>query len=100
MTRKIGLSVNDKAIDLDYFVSGYLDHVTGGIVASLKDTGEVKKLKLTLDEKGDVRLHLNGAEVPLNYFVVEIVRSTLLGIVAPLKGVDKDVKKLALNIER
>jgi hypothetical protein len=100
MTRKIDLTVNDKAIDLDYFVSGYLDHVTGGIVASLKDTGDIKKLKLTLDEKGDVRLRLNGAEVPLNYFVVEIVRSTLLGMIAPLKGVEKNVQKLAMNIER
>jgi hypothetical protein len=100
MTRKIGLSVNDKTIDLDYFVSGYLDHVTGGIVASLHDTGEIKRLKLTLDEKGDVRMTLNGADVPLNYFTVGIIRSTVLGMLAPLKGVDKDVKKLVMNIER
>jgi len=100
MTRKIDLSVNDKTVDLDYFVSGYLDHVTGGIVASLHDTGEIKKLQLTMDEKGDVRMRLNGAEVPLNYFTVEIIRSTFLGMMAPLKGVDKDVKKLEMNIER
>ena len=100
MTRKIDLSINDKPVKLDYFVSGYLDHVTGGIVASLHDTGEIKRLKLTMDEKGDVRMTLNGADIPLNYFTVEIIRSTVLGMVAPLKGVDKDVKKLALNIER
>ncbi len=71
--------MNSKPIKLDYFVAGYLDHVTGGIVASLHDTGEIKQLKLTIDEKGDVRLALNGADVPLNYFTVEIIRSTVHG---------------------
>lgn len=100
MTRKVGLTVNSKPITLDYFVAGYLDHVTGGIVASLHDTGEIKQLKLTIDEKGDVRLALNGADVPLNYFTVEIIRSTVQGMVAPLKGVEGAVSRLELNIER
>jgi hypothetical protein len=100
MTRKIDLSVNNTSIKLDYFVAGYLDHVTGGIVTSLHDTGEIKRLKLTLDEKGDVRLTLNGADVPLNYFAMEIIRSTVMGMVAPLKGVEGAVTRLELNIER
>jgi hypothetical protein len=100
MTRKTELSVNNTPVNLDYFVSGYLDHVTGGIVASLHDTGEIKRLKLTVDEK-DVRINLNGADIPLNYFTVEIIRSTVLGMVAPLKGVEgAAVSKLELNIER
>ena len=100
MTRKIDLSVNNTPVDLDYFVSGYLDHVTGGIVASLHDTGEIKQLKLTMDEKGDVRINLNGADVPLSYFPVEIIRSTIMGMMAPLKGVEGAVNQLELNIER
>jgi hypothetical protein len=100
MTRKIDLLVNNTPVKLDYFVAGYLDHVTGGIVASLHDTGEIKRLKLTLDEKGDVRLALNSADIPLNYFATEIIRSTVLGMVAPLKGVEGAVNRLELNIER
>ena len=65
MTRKINLSVNDKPIKLDYFVAGYVDHVTGGIIASLKDTGEIKTLELTIDNEGQVKINLNGADVPL-----------------------------------
>jgi hypothetical protein len=38
MTEQISLSVNDVPIQLDYFVREYIDHVIGGIVASLKDT--------------------------------------------------------------
>ncbi len=100
MTRNIDLSVNNTPVDLDYFVSGYLDHVTGGIVASLHDTGEIKQLKLTIDEKGDVRITLNGADILLSYFPVEIIRSTIMGMVAPLKGVEGTVNQLELSIER
>ncbi len=102
MTRQISLTVNDILINLDYFVAGYLDHVTGGIINSLKGTGEIKTLKLTIDKKGQVKIRLNNADMPLNYFVEEIVRSTLTGMIAPLKGVDKDkaLQSLELNITR
>jgi formate dehydrogenase assembly factor FdhD len=102
MTRNISLSVNDTPINLDYFVAGYLDHVTGGILASLKDTGEIKTLKLTIDKEGQVKINLNNANLPLNYFVEEIVRSTFTGVIAPLKGGDKDkaLQNLELNITR
>jgi formate dehydrogenase assembly factor FdhD len=99
MTRKIDLTVNNTPVDLDYFVAGFLDHVTGGIVASLHDTSEVKRLKLTMNEK-DVRINLNGVDVPLNYFAAEIIRNTVLGMLAPLKGVEGAVNKMELNIER
>jgi len=100
VTRKIELSVNDKPIKLDYFVAGYVDHVIGGIVASLKDTGEIKTLELTIDNESQVKIILNGADVPLTPFPVEIIRSTVTGIVATLKGVDKGVDKLELKLSR
>jgi hypothetical protein len=102
LTREISLTINDIPIELDYFVAGYIDHVTGGIIGSLKGTGEIKSVKLTIGEKGEVRINLNNANLPLNYFVEEIVRSTFQGVVAPLKGVDKDkpLKNLELNIKR
>ena len=100
MTRKISLTVNDTPVSLDYFVSGYIDHVVGGIVASLRDTGEIKNLELTLDKEGQVKIDLNGAGVPLTFFPVQIIRSTLLGILEPLKGVGKKVNNVALSISR
>ena len=99
MTRRIELSVNDVPIDLDYFVSGYIDHVMGGIIASLHDTGEINDLTLNIDTGGQVSISLNGADVPLTYFPVEIIRSTMMGMVAPLKGVSgASVNRLELSI--
>jgi hypothetical protein len=100
VTRGISLSVNDITISLDYFVSGYIDHVVGGIVNSLKNTGNIDNLELTIDNKGQVRIMLNGTEIPLSYFPVEIIRSTVLGMVAPLKGVSDRIDNLQISINR
>ena len=100
MTREISLAVNNEPISLDYFVAGYIDHIVGGIVASLKDTAEIKKLELSIDSDGIVALDLNGAEVPLNFFATGIVKSTLEGVVKPLKGVTGTVNTLELKITR
>lgn len=100
MTRKISLSVNHQPIKLDYFVEGYIDHVVGGIIASLKDTGAIKDLALDIDNTGQVKITLNGADVPLGYFPVELIRNTLAGMVSPLKGVDKEMNTLELKITR
>jgi len=100
VTRQVSLSVNDMSIDIDYFVENYLDHVLGGIISSLKDTGEIQNLELAINNEGEVTITLNGADVPLKYFPIEIIKSTVEGIVAPLKGVEGPVKTLKLNIER
>lgn len=99
MTRQISLSVNDVPIKLDYFVQDYIDHVVGGIVASLKDTGEIEDLELSIDNEGQVAINLNGADIPLSYFPVEIIRSTILGMVSTLKGVG-EVNRLEMTIGR
>jgi hypothetical protein len=100
VTRKITLSVNDTPIKLDYFVTGYLDHVAGGIIASLKGTAAIKNLELDIDGDGSVTINLNGADVPLNFFASEIVKSTVTGMVTPLKGVEGAINKLKLKIVR
>jgi len=100
VSRKVSLSINDMPINLDYFVENYLDHVVGGIISSLRDTGEINTLELAIDNEGQVTITLNGADVPLKYFPVEIIKSTIEGIISPLKGVDSAVNKLELNIER
>ncbi len=100
MTRQVSLSVNSVPIDLDYFVENYIDHVIGGIIASLKDTGEINTLALTIDNEGQVTINLNGADVPLSYFPVEIIKSTIEGMVSTLKGVDRVISKLEISITR
>ena len=98
MSRKISLTVNNIPLKLDYFVEGYVYHVVGGIIASLKDTGAIKNLELVVDNAGQVKINLNGADVPLIYFPQEIIRNTLAGMVSALKGVDSGLNTLELKI--
>ena len=100
MTKRVSLSVNNMPVDLDYFVQDYINHVIGGIVASLKDTGEIENLELAIDNEGQVTINLNNADVPLKYFPMEIIRGTVLGMVSTLKGVDEVVDSLELTITR
>jgi hypothetical protein len=99
VANKIGLIVNNVSIKLDEFVESYVYHVTEGIVASLKNTGAIKKLELNVEDNGDVKLVFNGKDNPLNYFVTEIVRNTLAGMVSNLKGVSGKIKTLSIKIE-
>jgi hypothetical protein len=98
MTRQINLTVNDMPINLDYFVHEYIEHVVGGIMASLRDTGEIESLKLSIDNEGQVAVNLNGADVPLKYFPNKIIKATIFGMVSPLKGVSQ-VDRLELTID-
>ncbi len=98
MTRKITLSVNNTPIDLDFFVAGYIDHVTSGIIASLKNASEIKNLELNIDSDGIVTINLNGADLHLNFFSTEIIRGTITSMVVPLKGVTGTINTLELKI--
>jgi len=98
MARQVSLSVNDIPVNLDYFVHKYLGCVVGGILASLRDTGEIRSLELSIDDEGQVAINLNGSDVPLKEFPNDIIRRTVIGMVLPLRGVD-EVKRLQLNIE-
>ncbi len=99
MTRRVSLSINDVPIELDYFVHGYIDHVVGGIIASLRDTGEIESLQLNIDNEGQVTINLNGAGVPIKYFPNKIIKATILGMVSPLRGVG-EVNRLEITISR
>jgi hypothetical protein len=98
MAGKVNLSVNNVPINLDYFVSSYIEHIINGVVTSLKDTGEIESLRLAIDNEGQVQITLNNTDIPLKYFPIEIIRSTILGMVAPLKGVEGEINNLELTI--
>ena len=98
MSKQVSLWVNDECIDIDYFVSGFIDHTVGGIVASLRGTGEFGTLELSI-EGSQVTINVNNAHVPVNEFVNKIIGSTITGMVSTLKGVSK-IKSVKITIKR
>jgi hypothetical protein len=100
VTKQVSLSVNNIPINLDYFVESYVDHVVGGIIGSLNDTGEIETLELSIDNEGQVKINLNNADVPLKVFPTEIIKRTIEGMILPLKGVDRVTSPVEIKIER
>ena len=98
MSKQVGLWVNDECIPIDYFVSGFIDHTVGGIVASLRGTAEIRTLELSIDGP-QVTINLNNTQVPVNEFANKIIRGTITGMVSTLKGVSK-IKSVKIAIER
>ena len=97
-SREISLSVNDAPIRTDYFVAGFIDHVVGGILSSLKGTGEIESADIAIEED-TTQIVLNSAVVSTTPFVNLIVKSTVSGMVSSLKGVDS-INKIDISIKR
>jgi len=99
MASQVSLSVNNAPIELEYFVHGFIDNVVGAMLATLRDTGEIESLVLSIDEGGQVAIDLNNALVPVNPFANEIIKNTIMGMVSPLKGVS-EINRLNITITR
>lgn len=95
-SRQVSLCVNDVPIEIDHFVQGFIDHVVGGILASLQGTGEIKTLDLDI-EADTITINLNSVVVPINPFVNKIIRNTIAGMVSSLKGVS-EIHRMNISI--
>jgi len=98
MTRQVSLSLNDQPVELDYFVQGFIDHTIGGMLATLKGTGEIKDLDISI-EGDEITINLNSAVVPTNPFVSKIITNTIMGMVSSLKGAG-EIRSVKITIER
>ncbi len=99
MTVQLTLTVNDNPIKTDYFVAGFVDHLTSAMIEALEGTGPIRDLNLSIDGEV-VSIDLNGAEVPINEFVATIIKSTTFGMLAPLKGVTSPIRKVSVVVRK
>ena len=75
-----------------------MEHTLSGMIKSLEGAGKIKDLTLAID--GDaVKIELNGKNLPTNVFASRMIKSTVAGMLAPLKGVS-DVKKVTVVINK
>jgi hypothetical protein len=99
MTKEVTLSVNGNPIQTDYFVAAFIDHTVSGMIESLEGTSPVQRLILSIDGE-KVTINLNGGNlVPVNAFASKIMKSTINGFLAPLKGVTFPVEKVQITLD-
>ena len=95
---QVKLSVNDRPIQLDFFVQEFVDRTISGMLTALKGTCEIKDLQIHADAE-QLSINLNNELVPTNPFVTKIFRNTVFGMVSPLKGVS-DIASVDITIKK
>jgi hypothetical protein len=98
MPDQVNLKVNGQPIDMIPFVEDFVAQVADGIVQSLRGAAPMDKLELLVTADA-VTVQQNGGALEVNEFVSKIIRSTVLGMVTPLKGVS-DPKEVLIEIVR
>lgn len=99
METELRLLVNDIQIKTDYFVKEFTEHTAIGMMGGLRDTGEVKELKLSIQE-GVVSININGRPIPVNEYATRIIITTTEGLLKPMKGVTFPIKKVDLYVKK
>ncbi|MBN1255975.1 MAG: hypothetical protein JXA50_11925 [Deltaproteobacteria bacterium] len=97
VSSQVMLTVNDAPVAINNFVRGYIDHVMGGILASLKDIGKIKSVDVSI-EGDQISMVVNNKAVTLNPFVTRTIHGTIVGMISSLKGVSA-VEKIAVSIK-
>lgn len=90
------LAVNNSELELIPFISDFVARVTVGIVLSLKGVDDVERANIEL--KGDqVKVWVNGRHISTNAFASKIIKATITGMTAVLKG-GGDIQNLVISV--
>ena len=92
------LKVNSKSIDLDKFTRSFVASTVLGMLSTLRGMEKPEELEsVKLDICGqDVSVMADGVEIGMNGFIRDFIRNTVTAMVAPLRGVDVEIKTLEL----
>ena len=94
---KSKLLINKKPAELNPFVDEFLARVSIGFAASLKGVDYIRSVEIHC-EHDDVTIAVNGEDISLTPFPVQIIGNTLHGLVSTLKG-GADIKSLHVSVE-
>jgi hypothetical protein len=94
------LRVNNKDIDLDNFTQSFLSSTVLGMLSTLRGLEkpeELDDIKVAVCDE-DASMVAGGVEIIMNQFIRDFVRNTVKAMVAPLRGVDLEIKTVELNL--
>jgi hypothetical protein len=69
------------------------------MIESLEGTAKIRNLNLQIDQE-TVTVTLNDAAIPTNTFTSKIIKSTLVGMLSILKGVNNPIEKVIIVINK
>ena len=84
---KSKLRVNKITADMNDFVEDFLAHTVVGMISPLRGVDKIKNLDMHQDN-GEVKIKVNGEEIPLTLFPNNIICNTLTALISSLKDVE------------
>ena len=94
---KAKLRMNKITVEMNAFVEDFLARTVVGMVSSLRGVDKIHSLEIH-KEKGDVKVTVNGNEIPLTPFPNNIIRNTLTALISSLKDGDKKIDSWDINV--
>jgi hypothetical protein len=95
----LSLAVNDVPVKTDHFVAGFIVHAVVGMIEILKGAAKIDNLTVVIDGNA-ITIILNGKHKQTNVFAGWIIKSTVDGIIAPLKDVQDAKKRLSVLVNK
>lgn len=97
----VKLIVNEVDVEINEFVSDFLENTITGMVKALK-VEEIATLEIVMDTS-KITLFINSKNIAINKFVSEILSESILGMVKSLKtekfGIDY-IKTINIKIKK
>jgi len=84
---KSKMKVDKVSVEMNEFVEAFVAHTCEGMVHALRGVERVDKLSIRKNE-ADIKISVNGKEVPLTPFPNDIIRNTLAALACSLKGIE------------
>ena len=84
---KSKMKVDKVSVEMNEFVEDFVAHTCEGMVHALRDVDRLDKLSIRKN-KDDIKISVNGKEIPLTPFPNDIIRNTLTALVCSLKGIE------------
>jgi len=81
------MKVDKISVEMNEFVEDFVARTCEGMVHALRGVDKVDKLSISKN-KDDIKISVNGEEIPVTLFPSEIIRNTLSAMVCSLKGIE------------
>jgi len=94
---KSKMKVDKVSVEMNEFVEDFVAHTCEGMVHALRGVDRVDRVSIR-KSKEDVKISVNGEDIPLTGFPNDIIRNTLTALVCSLKDIER-VDSFEIEVE-
>ena len=94
---KSKMKVDKVSVEMNEFVEDFVARTCEGMVHALRGVDRVNRVSIR-KSKEDIKISVNGEDIPLTGFPNDIIRNTLTALVCSLKDIER-VDSFEIEVE-